>query len=97
MDGHAVIPDDYVRTAVETLRRTGADNVGGIMAARGTTAFEQAVAAAMSSPIGVGNAASTQVARKGRPRPSTWASSVARRSSGRVDTTGTSRAPRTGS
>lgn len=56
VDGHAVIPRDYVRIAVETLRRTGADNVGGIMAARGTTPFEQAVAAAMSSRLGVGNA-----------------------------------------
>lgn len=56
VDGHAVIPADYVRTAVDILCRTGADNVGGIMAARGSTPFEQAVAAAMSSPIGVGNA-----------------------------------------
>jgi glycosyltransferase involved in cell wall biosynthesis len=56
VDGHAVIPDDYVRAAVDTLRRTGADNVGGIMAARGTTRFEQAVAAAMGSRLGVGNA-----------------------------------------
>lgn len=56
VDGHAVIPRDYVRTAVDILCHTGADNVGGIMAARGTTPFEQAVAAAMSSRIGVGNA-----------------------------------------
>jgi succinoglycan biosynthesis protein ExoA len=56
IDGHALLPRDYVRIAVETMRETGADNVGGIMAAEGTTAFEQAVARAMTSRLGVGNA-----------------------------------------
>ncbi|WP_204059885.1 glycosyltransferase family 2 protein [Microbispora corallina] len=56
VDGHAMLPADYLRTAVETLEETGADNVGGIMAAEGVTPFEQAVAAAMTSKIGVGNA-----------------------------------------
>jgi succinoglycan biosynthesis protein ExoA len=56
LDGHALVPADYVRVAVETLRRTGADNVGGLMAAEGVTDFERAVAAAMTSPIGVGQA-----------------------------------------
>jgi glycosyltransferase involved in cell wall biosynthesis len=56
-DGHALLPRDYVRVAVETLARTGADNVGGMMAAEGQTSFEQAVAVAMTSPIGVGAAA----------------------------------------
>lgn len=56
VDGHAVIPRSYLSTAVEVLRRTGADNVGGIMDAQGTTAFEQSVAAAMRSRLGVGNA-----------------------------------------
>ena len=57
VDGHAMIPPTYVSTAVETILRTGADNVGGIMAAEGTTAFECAVAAAMRSWFGVGGAA----------------------------------------
>lgn len=56
VDGHAHLPPDYVRLAVETLRRTGADNVGGVMAAEGVTDFEKAVAAAMTSPFGVGGA-----------------------------------------
>jgi succinoglycan biosynthesis protein ExoA len=56
IDGHALLPPHYVRTAVETMRRTGADNVGGIMAAEGVTAFERAVARAMTSRLGVGNA-----------------------------------------
>ena len=56
IDGHAMMPSDYLRVAVETLEETGADNVGGIMAAEGVTAWEKAVAAAMTSKIGVGNA-----------------------------------------
>lgn len=56
VDGHAMIPRDYVSTAVEVLERTGADNVGGIMAAEGIGDFERAVAAAMTSRFGVGDA-----------------------------------------
>ncbi len=56
VDGHAILPADYVRAAVEVLEETGADNVGGIMAAVGVTAFEQAVARAMTSWLGVGGA-----------------------------------------
>ncbi|MGL5857378.1 MAG: glycosyltransferase family 2 protein, partial [Angustibacter sp.] len=56
VDGHAILPDGYLRTAVAELRRTGADNVGGVMDARGVSAFEQAVACAMRSRIGVGQA-----------------------------------------
>lgn len=56
VDGHAILPPGYIRTAVLTLLETGADNVGGIMDAQGVTAFEQAVACAMRSRIGVGSA-----------------------------------------
>lgn len=56
-DGHALLPTSYVRTAVDTLARTGADNVGGVMAAEGITDFEQAVARAMRTRLGVGPAA----------------------------------------
>ncbi|NHA66769.1 glycosyltransferase family 2 protein [Phycicoccus sp. CMS6Z-2] len=55
VDGHAEIPAGYVRAAVAELERTGADNVGGTMDARGTTPTERAVAAAMRSPLGVGS------------------------------------------
>ena len=57
IDGHAMVPADYVRTGVLTLQETGADNVGGIMAAEGTTDFERSVARAMTSRFGVGGAA----------------------------------------
>ena len=56
VDGHSVIPPDYLRNAVEVLGRTGADNVGGLMSARGVTNIEQAIATAMTSKLGVGNA-----------------------------------------
>jgi len=56
VDGHAEIPADYLRVAVSELVRADADNVGGVMDARGVTAFERAVAAAMRSKLGVGNA-----------------------------------------
>ncbi len=57
VDAHALVPDDYVATAVEALERTGADNVGGVMAAEGETPFELAVARAMTTRLGVGSAA----------------------------------------
>jgi succinoglycan biosynthesis protein ExoA len=56
VDGHSLLPSGYLRRAVELLDETGADNVGGLMSARGVTDFEQAVAHAMTSRIGVGNA-----------------------------------------
>lgn len=56
VDGHANIPVDYISIAVGLLETTGAVNVGGIMAAEGQTEFENAVASAMRSPLGVGAA-----------------------------------------
>jgi GT2 family glycosyltransferase len=56
VDGHALIPPGYLLQAVKTLEETGADDVGGIMAAEGVTPFEEAVAWAMTSPAGVGSA-----------------------------------------
>ncbi|MEI8080792.1 MAG: glycosyltransferase family 2 protein [Actinomycetes bacterium] len=55
VDGHCLLPSDYLSTAVRVLERTSADNVGGVMAAEGVTEFEQAVACAMRSKIGVGS------------------------------------------
>ncbi|MEM8961604.1 MAG: glycosyltransferase family 2 protein [Acidobacteriota bacterium] len=57
VDGHTVIARDYVRTCVEALDRTGADNVGGRMDAMGFTVTARAVARATSSRFGVGGAA----------------------------------------
>ncbi|MBO4260197.1 glycosyltransferase family 2 protein [Streptomyces griseorubiginosus] len=57
VDGHGMLSPNYIATAVRLLEETGAQNVGGIMHAEGENAWEQAVAAAMTSRIGVGNAA----------------------------------------
>jgi glycosyltransferase involved in cell wall biosynthesis len=54
IDGHTRVATDYVRIGVETLRRTGADNVGGRMDAIGGGWFGDAVADATSSRFGVG-------------------------------------------
>ncbi len=56
IDGHAEISPTYIDHAVDVLQKTGAVNVGGVMAAVGQNAFERAVATAMRSPLGVGAA-----------------------------------------
>ena len=55
-DAHAVLPRDYLSRAVSTLRRTGAANVGGRQHPVGATALGKAVALAMSTPLGAGDA-----------------------------------------
>ena len=57
VDSHSLLPTDYARIAVATLERTGADNVGGTMDARGVTAFERAVALAYTTKVGLGGGA----------------------------------------
>lgn len=71
VDGHAMFPTNYISTAVKTLQETGADNVGGVMAAEGSTAFERAVACAMRSSLGVG-AAAFHVGGKSGPAPTVY-------------------------
>ncbi|MEN5075785.1 glycosyltransferase, partial [Isoptericola cucumis] len=56
VDGHTVLPPDYVRRAVATLERTGAAGVGGLMSPVGTATVQRAVARAMSHPAGIGAA-----------------------------------------
>jgi len=56
VDGHGLLAPGYLRTAVRLLAETGAANVGGVMHAEGQSVFERAVAVAMTSKIGVGNA-----------------------------------------
>jgi glycosyltransferase involved in cell wall biosynthesis len=53
-DAHTLYEPDYVRRCVDVLVRTGAANVGGRMRPVGTTSFGRAVAAATTSPFGVG-------------------------------------------
>jgi cellulose synthase/poly-beta-1,6-N-acetylglucosamine synthase-like glycosyltransferase len=56
MDGHAMMRPGYLRTGIAELIRTGAADVGGVMAAEGVSPFQRAVAWAMTSRIGVGSA-----------------------------------------
>jgi len=56
MDVHCEYVPSYLRACVETLERTGADNVGGSQRARARTGFQRALCAALASPLGVGNA-----------------------------------------
>jgi succinoglycan biosynthesis protein ExoA len=55
VDGHCEIAPDYVRCCVPHLQKGRADAVGGAMETVGTTLTAQAIAAAMSTPFGVGN------------------------------------------
>jgi glycosyltransferase involved in cell wall biosynthesis len=57
VDGHCVLPGDYLTRCLDLLDETGADCVGGMIATRGTTPVARAIATAQSSPFGVGGAA----------------------------------------
>jgi hypothetical protein len=54
VDGHGILLPGYLERAVSLLEATGAANVGGLMMAVGITGFEQAVARAYSSRVGLG-------------------------------------------
>ena len=51
-DARCQLPPGYVRLAAATLERTGAAVVGGRQRPAGRTAFERAVALAMTTPLG---------------------------------------------
>jgi succinoglycan biosynthesis protein ExoA len=57
VDGHGELTDGYIKRAVELLDETGAANVGGVMDAQGTTPFEEAVATAYTTRLGLGGSA----------------------------------------
>lgn len=57
VDAHSELAPDYTRLALQTLERTRAANVGGVMHASGRTPFQRAVARAYNSPIGLGGGA----------------------------------------
>src|SRR5437867_2912404 len=53
--GHAQLPANYLRTCATALLESGADCIGGSILSVGTGAVGEAIAAAMSSPFGIGN------------------------------------------
>lgn len=57
VDAHSELEPGYAARALETLARTRAANVGGVMRADGRTPFQRAVARAYNSPIGLGGGA----------------------------------------
>jgi succinoglycan biosynthesis protein ExoA len=57
VDGHGELTDGYIARAVRLLEETGAANVGGVMDAQGTSSFEQAVASAYTTRLGLGGSA----------------------------------------
>jgi cellulose synthase/poly-beta-1,6-N-acetylglucosamine synthase-like glycosyltransferase len=54
MDVHAEYAADFVRKCVEVLKRTAAENVGGAARPKARTFFQRCVAAALTSPLGMG-------------------------------------------
>jgi glycosyltransferase involved in cell wall biosynthesis len=57
VDAHSEPEENYMNRGVEVLAETGADLLGGIMAAKGKSSFQKAVAWAYTSRFGVGGAA----------------------------------------
>jgi len=57
VDAHSELTPDYTRLGIETLRREGAANVGGVMRAAGRTPVQRAIAAGYNSPYGLGGGA----------------------------------------
>ena len=55
-DAQASLPPRYVERAIDTLLRTGADNVGGMQVPVGVSPWEKAIAEAMRSRLGAGDA-----------------------------------------
>lgn len=54
MDAHSEYADDYVSKCIEYLEKTGADNVGGPMIAKGKTRIQKVIAAAYHSQFAMG-------------------------------------------
>lgn len=57
VDAHSELAPGYAARALESLKRTGAANVGGVMHAEGRAPFQKAVARLYNSPIGLGGGA----------------------------------------
>jgi succinoglycan biosynthesis protein ExoA len=66
MGAHAHYAPDYLRSSLEVLQETGADNVGGSMMCLGASPLQQAIAAAHHSAFSVGGARWHDVNYEGR-------------------------------
>nr|WP_225855792.1 glycosyltransferase family 2 protein [Microbacterium algeriense] len=57
VDAHSELSPGYAARALQTLERSGAANVGGVMHAEGRSPFQKAVARLYNSPVGLGGGA----------------------------------------
>lgn len=57
MDAHSTYEDDYIEQCIDCLKKTGADNVGGIAVTKGKGYVGKSIALMLSSKFGVGNSA----------------------------------------
>lgn len=64
-DVHAEYAPNYVSKVVEVFERSGADGVGGAQRAKAQTRFQQALCAALDSPLGAGGAAYRSADKEG--------------------------------
>lgn len=69
IDGHAVVPADYVSKCLEWLDKEDVEGVGGAMDSEGTSYVGEAIAVGMSSPFGVGGCGFRTGGHKGVPVP----------------------------
>jgi len=74
VDAHSELAPDYIKRGVEILLEVGADELGGIMAAQGRSAFQKAVAWAYTSRFGVGGASYHVGGQAGEAESATWES-----------------------
>jgi hypothetical protein len=65
MDAHTEYAPDYIAHCIETLKISGADNVGGPWQARGRSYLQSAIALAFHSPFSSGGAGSHQISHEG--------------------------------
>ena len=56
IDGHSLVPPDFVQRLVDHLRTGECEAVGGLLRAVGSSPFGRAVAVVHGSPLGLGNA-----------------------------------------
>ncbi|GAA4189116.1 hypothetical protein GCM10022219_04310 [Microbacterium oryzae] len=65
VDAHSELSPGYAARALDTLARTRAGNVGGVMRADGRSPFQRATAWAYNSPVGLGGGAYHGGSREG--------------------------------
>ncbi len=76
VDGHTRVDPDFISASVKALQDSGADAVGGRIRTRGHGPEGRAIAMAMTSPFGVGDAAFRHSENPGSEPRAVWTDSV---------------------